>query len=433
MKKISALVLALVMMVSLAACGQTKKDTPDNSNSSSGVESNTSQTATDGDVTITFWHGYTPQKAEKLDEMIAEYQEENPGVTIQPKFVAEGEEMLTKVQTAVLSNQQPDLLWGYPTWTGPLVSTGKLLPVDDMIGDIQDDISKGLWDVGKYDGKFYSVPIEAGTLLLVYNQDMFDEVGITKAPETWEELEEACEKLTNDERKAISIPFAPNERTTWTWLCFLGQSGGNLLSDDYKEAGFTKEQGLEALEYYTGFYEKGYASITTGTGGSADPFTTGAVAMSLETQGTAKSYIEKFNMNIGVALLPANKDTATALGSNHYFMFDNGDDAKAKATMDFISWMTTGERQADWAISTGYVPVSKSASETELYKNFVAEAPYYAVATQSVQHGVGRPSIEQYPKISDAVSSAIEAIVYGQMDSETGINDIMNAIEKNLK
>lgn len=438
MKKIISTLLALTISLSLAGCASSpapsSSATPSETSGSETPNQETpaqEQSEANGEpIKISFWHGYTPDKAEKLDEMIALYQESNTNVIIEPQFIASGEEMLTKVQTSVMAGQQPDLLWGFPTWTGVLQSTGKLLPLDNLVGDFKSDIAEGPWDVATFDNQIYSVPIEGGTLLLIYNQDMFDEAGITAAPTTWEELTETAKKLTNNDHKGIYIAAEPNERTTWTWLCFLAQNGGKLLTADQSAVGFDKETGKEALQYYTDFILAGSAPQTSG---GQDPFLEKQVAMTIATQGAAKSYKEKFEMNIGVAKLPQNKAKASGLGSNHYFMFDNGDTAKQEAVMDFVQWMVTGDAQAEWAIATGYIPVSKSAGDSQVFANYVNENPFMEVAAQSLQMGVGRPSIEQYPKISNAISAVVEEIVYGKTDADAGMDKILAEINNILK
>ena len=42
------------------------------------------------------------------------------------------------------------------------------------------------------------IPFVALNSVMFYNKDMFEEAGITKVPETWEELREAAKKLTQD-------------------------------------------------------------------------------------------------------------------------------------------------------------------------------------------------------------------------------------------
>lgn len=159
---------------------------------------------------------------------------------------------------------------------------------------------------------------------MIYNKDMFDEAGIEDVPTTWDELYDVAKKLTNDEHKGIWLPIAPNERTSWTWECFLWQNGQDLLTPDYKTIAFDNEKGLEALATYTKFIADGIAPLTVGQ----DPFMDKDVAIIYGTQGAANAYINKYDMNIGVAMLPGKEKLATGLGSNHYFLFNNDDKKK---------------------------------------------------------------------------------------------------------
>lgn len=427
MKKRLLSVLALTLATSLFVGCSAKKEVKEPEKETVKNEAKVEQKAEP--VNVEFWHGYAADKAEVLDEMITKYNAENENVTVTAKFVAPGGEMLQKVQAAIMTDEQPDVLWGYPTWTGVLSSTGKLVNVGEMMEDsYKQDIPEGVLNAGKFDDKIYSVPIEAGTLYFIYNKDMFAEAGIENAPTTWEELKAVAPKLTNDDHKAIWMPLATNERTTWTWECFLWQNGGDLLKNNDTEIGFDRETGLEALTYYTDFIKEGYAPVTVGQ----DPFLDKEVAIVIGTQGAANAYINKYEMNVGVAMLPGNKQLATGLGSNHYFLFNN-DDAKVQASYDFVKWMTTGDNHAQWAIKSGYLPVAKSARESEVYKKYGEENPHMLVAAEALAYGVARPPIEEYPQISDVISSTIEAIAYDQMTAEEGIDNIITKSNEILK
>lgn len=425
MKKSLSAVLSLMLAVTLVMSGCAKEETP--------AETQSKETATTGEqattpekvesedmVTVDFWHGYTPEKTEVLDGLIAKYQEENPNVAINAKFVASGEEMLQKVQTALLTGEEPNLLWGYPTWTGVLESTGKLVELGARIDDeLKADLPKGIYEAGMVGGKVYSVPIEAGTLYMIYNKDRFEAMGIENPPTTWDELYETAKTLTDGEQYGIWLPIAPNERTSWTWETFLWQNGGSILNEEGNGIGFNNEAGLEALDMYVKIINDGYAPITVGQ----DPFLDGQVAIVYGTQGAANAYINKYEMNVGVAMLPGNKEMATGLGSNHYFMFKS-DEAVEAATLDFIKWMTTGENHAQWAIGAGYLPVSNSARESDTYKAFGEANPHMLEAAKALTYGVARPAIEEYPQISAAISETIEKIAYGTMSAEEGMKEI---------
>lgn len=425
MKRVLSLVVLMVLLMStvLVGCSNNTANT-----TNEPTKETTTETTTEEKVIVEFWHGYTAEKTAVLDALIERYEAENANVDIEAKFVATGEEMLQKVQAAVLSDQQPDLLWGYPTWTGVLESTDKLVEVGARLDeDHKSDIPEGLLNAGAYNGKVYSLPIEAGTLYMIYNKDMFDAAGIENVPTTWDELREAAKALTSGDQYGIWLPITPGERTTWTWETFLWQNGSDLLNAEGK-LGFNNEQGLEALTFYTDMVKDGYAPLTVGQ----DPFIDKQVAIVYATQGAANAYINKYEMNVGVAMLPGKEKLATGLGSNHYFMFKSDEKVEAE-TLKFMKWMTTGETHAEWAIKAGYLPVSESAKNSEMYKTFGEENQHMLEAAKALSYGVARPPIEEYPKLSTAISEVIEKIVYGELTAEEGLKTITEEADKIFK
>ncbi len=412
MKKL--LVALLLGTLVFTGCGSSES-----TEEGSGAEST-------GEVEITLWHGFPTEKADYLQKMADEYSEQTEGVTITTEFVAASEDILPKVQTALMNDTQPDILWGAPSMTGVLATSGKLVDLTDSISEEwRSDIPEGLWDAGKFEGKTYSVPVEAGTLVLIYNKEMFEEAGIETAPTTWEELYDTAEALTTEDRKGIWMPIDPNnERTTWTWLCFLEQNGYSLLNDDYTEVGFDKEGVVETLDYYTSFITDGIAPITVGE----DAFAEEQVAMIIGTQGAANAYVENYGMDIGVEMLPGNEELSTGLGTNHYYLFDNGDKVEEEA-LKFMEYMTTGEKNAEWVINAGYLPVSNEAKESEAFKSFVADKPHFEKAAEVLEYGFSRPSIEEYTQISNTISSAIEAIAFESMTVEEAADTIVTETE----
>ena len=418
MKKLFASLLTCVMLASVVftGCGT------NNDNSKATPAANEK-------VTISFWHGYTPEKEAILKEMIARYQTENPNVVIVPKFTASGEEMLQKVQSAILTNDIPDLVWGFPTWTGVLASSGKLKELNTVVDDgMKKDIFKGLMDCGTLNGKLYSIPVEAGALVLIYNKDMFAEAGLKDAPKDWDELYTYAKALTNDKHKGIWLPIKPDERTTWTWETFLWQNSGSLLDSSEKAIAFDSEKGLEAFKMYAKFIKDGYSLKDIGN----DPFIEKQAAMIFGTQGAANSYISKYKMNVGVADLPKKDKIATGLGSNHLFIFKTGD-KKEKAALDFCKWMTSGKNNAEWVTKTGYLPVSQSGVDSDVFKKFGSDNPHMLVAANTLKYGVARPAIEQYPKISTLIAQAIEYAAFDKKSPEDAFKDAAAEAKKILK
>lgn len=59
-------------------------------------------------------------------------------------------------------------------------------------------------------------------------------------------------------------------------------------------------------------------------------------------------------------------------------------------------------------MKSGYLPVSISARDSQEYQDFGIENPHYIQAAKALAHGVARPPIEEYPKLSELISSTIE-------------------------
>jgi ABC-type glycerol-3-phosphate transport system substrate-binding protein len=407
----SGLSLALAGAVLAGCAGKKQEEGQQAPNNAAGKN-------TAAKVTLTFWHGYTPDKQKVLQEYIAKYQQVNPNVEIKEQFVASGEEMLKKVQVGLASNQLPDITWGDPTWTGVLASSGKVQNVEDLMdADMKKDFFPGALDANRYQGKVYSLPIEAGSLELIYNKDMFSAAGINEGPKTWDELLTDAKKLTKGDQYGIYIPIQPDERTAWTWETFLWQNGGALEKDGKPAFGGT--EGLEAMQFYTDLITKYKVAPLDKIDVDAS-FQSGKLAMVIGTQGAANAYAK--TTNIGVVPLPAHKNQATGLGTNTIYLFKS-DKAKEQAAWDFVKWLTSTENNADWAIKTGYLPVRASSVDTAAYKAFGEKNLGSLVAAQSLKNGVTRPNGSYYPKMSSAISNAIQKVIYGKEDAKTALDE----------
>jgi multiple sugar transport system substrate-binding protein len=97
-----------------------------------------------------------------------------------------------------------------------------------LFEDLSGDWKKNGWDSmyastkesSTYNGKQYAAPTVYYSWGLFYRKDLFQKVGITSEPKTWDQLMDACKKL-----KAAGItPFAVGGRDAWTlagWFDYL--------------------------------------------------------------------------------------------------------------------------------------------------------------------------------------------------------------------
>ena len=194
-------------------------------------------------VTIEWWHIQTQEERGAFwDELIAEYTEMNPNVTIEVT-VLENEAFKSQLVTAMQAGDPPDL---FQSWGG-----GVLWEFADagLVRDISPEL-EGEWgdsftaqaalNLYGQDGAYYGVPWTWGAVGLFYNRALFEEAGLDpdNPPETWEEFLAAVQTF----KDAGITPIALGEGEKWPghfWWVYLAirLGGEEAFLDAYNRDG----------------------------------------------------------------------------------------------------------------------------------------------------------------------------------------------------
>ena len=176
MKKILALVLALVMILSLVACGA--KEEPAATEAPKAEAAPEAAPAAPAEKTPADYTGnlvvYSPHDADPLNAGVALFQAAYPNINVE--VIAAGTGELCQRVVAESANPQGDVLWGggadtlaaYVDYFAPYVCAN-----DDVIGDAYKDAAD-LW-IGES-------PLP---MVIIYNKTLIDEADV---PKTWDDL-----------------------------------------------------------------------------------------------------------------------------------------------------------------------------------------------------------------------------------------------------
>jgi multiple sugar transport system substrate-binding protein len=165
-------------------------------------------------VAITFRYAFSD--GDVIRDALVDFEKKNPGikVNLQRSSFSEARDQLVR-EAAVGGG--PDVAHLAFVWVRDLGIAGALMPLNDLVksrgvGRSWDDFVAGNLT---YDdsGRFYGVPWATDTWAMVYNGKVLKEAGITKTPETWEELRNASRQI--------------KQRTGKTGFGFPGGAGGN--------------------------------------------------------------------------------------------------------------------------------------------------------------------------------------------------------------
>ena len=201
-KKVMALALASVMTASLAACGgggQTtttaaQSDAPNETTAAPAEKSEDSnEAAPSGEggslVYWSMWEATEPQ-GQAIQEAVDKFTEDT-GIAVDLQF---------KGRTGIREGLQPALDAGTnidlfdedidrvnTTWGQYLMDLEDLAKAADYEATANAGLIAACREVGG--GTLKSIPYQPNVFAFFYNQAIFDEVGITQVPQTWEELD----------------------------------------------------------------------------------------------------------------------------------------------------------------------------------------------------------------------------------------------------
>lgn len=211
MKKLLALVLALVMLVSvfsLTGC-QSQEPAPEAGSTPKSEEPKTEASEPAGKKTITFMGWGTDDEIAAYTAMIEQFEAIYTDVDVEYIVVAD-DEFDIKLQTMIGAGECPDVFYCSIDKMLKYAATGNLLDITPYVesNDIFD--ADNVWDcalnlyrfdgVNQGSGSIYALPKDVSVFPIFYNVDLFKEAGVTpptaEDPWDWNDYVEAAKKLT---------------------------------------------------------------------------------------------------------------------------------------------------------------------------------------------------------------------------------------------
>ena len=386
------------------------------------------ENASDDALHLTFYYPVNVggSAAALIEQICADFNKEHPDIVVEPVYTGNYDDTVTKIQTAIQGGTPPDVFVSLATQRFTMASTGMAMPLDDLIAAdgeegqaYIDDFLDGFMLDSYVDGKIYSIPFQRSTMVLFYNKDAFAEVGLDPEapPETWEEVVEYGQKLTNENRYGVGLALnSGSAQWAFTGFCLQNSvNGENLMTDDGKQVLFDTPENVEALQFWLDLQNK-YQIMAPGIVQWTDlptQFLAGEVAMIYHTTGNMANINENAEFEFGAAFLPGNKRVAAPTGGGNFYISNGISEERVQAAWEFIKFATDTERAAQWSLDTGYVATRESCFETDLIKNYYEEVPQAKVAYDQIPYSAPELTTYNAAEIWRVLNDNIQSAVVG--------------------
>lgn len=202
-KKISAVVLAGLMALSLAACSGGSQSTGSSTGGSSSAASgsSSSSSAASGDkVELEYWfEGAGPERTPTHEAIINGFNDQSDNIKVNGLYV-DLSSGLDKVNVAWAGGGMPDIIYAQDSWQSNMFVQGMCLQLDDWFEawdekDQFDPASLASARAKDMQGRLFVIPVATNLTGIWYRKDVFEEKGV-EAPTTWDNFFSAVEKLT---------------------------------------------------------------------------------------------------------------------------------------------------------------------------------------------------------------------------------------------
>lgn len=361
-------------------------------------------------------------EGEVLGELAAQFEEENPDVTIDVTAVP-WESAHDRIATAIAGGETPDISMLGTTWVGEFAATGAFEPTPEDLVD-ESSFFEGSWNTTVVDDVAYGVPWYVDTRVLYYRTDLAEAAGV-EAPSTWDEYTAFAQAL-KDQGATSGVSLPPGGFDSWQYVAPLAwQQGGDILDADGQTFTLDSAQWQEAFAFYASFFEQGISEPVRLEGGEIEQkfisgevgsFYSGPYHVSLLLEQGGPDFADKF----AVAMVPGADSRTSFTGGGNLAVFDDSDNRDA--AWKFIRWLSQPETQVAWYDVSTDLPSVEAAWDDPVF----ADDPYLSVFGEQLTDSKAPPAIPTWAQVSAVIDQELEKVTRG----ETSVDEALAAVQQ---
>lgn len=333
-------------------------------------------------VEITFWHAMNGEQETALKKLVDKFTKENSNIKVTLQNQSSYPDLQQKITATTASPKDlPTITQAYPDWLLNAMDENLVVDLKPYIEnktlkfDNYDDILEGFRQASTIDGKIYGMPFNKSTEVLWYNKTLLDKHNIA-VPTTYEEFAKASKEV-KEKANIVGGGFDSLSNYYTTYL-----KNEDVTFDSKLDP--TSEASKKAVNYYLDGVKGGYFRIAGTDKYLSGPFGNETIALYVGSNA-GEAFVKQGvgdKFEIGAAPYPAKY---VMQQGTDLFVFSSATAEQKTAAYKLLQFLTTKENQIEWAKATGYIPVRKSAIESDEYKNSgTLIAPILADATKNL-------------------------------------------------
>jgi multiple sugar transport system substrate-binding protein len=377
-------------------------------------------------VTVTYWHTHSDAEAAQLGKLIDMFEKDNPGIHIEPTQYAY-DDFKKALLTAIAGGEAPDVVRMDIVWVPQFAQQGALLQLDTAMPDFKtlaDGVFPGPLATNYWDGKYWGLPLDTNTQVLLWNQDLFDKAGIKQPPATVQEFaDDACKLSSGDKQYG----YALGGTYFWAPAPLFYAMGGKVVDDKLTTAdGYINgKESVAAFQTLVDLFKKGCLSpnVLGGGIGTAQGHATGLYAMIIDGPWMVDIYKGQYpDFKVNFAPIPTGSDgkTSSVVG---------GEDVVVSSTTqhqaEALTWVKylMSEPAQLFMGQVGVMPTLKSLTGSKDLP------PYFEVFMKQLETAQARVAHPKWDDMDGAINAAFTKMLKGDATVQEALDEAAKTID----
>jgi multiple sugar transport system substrate-binding protein len=421
-------VLALALFASAAAFGAGQSD--------SGTA------AMDEPVTIQVWVQADAVRYPGFEAVSAEFEKQYPQTEVELTNVPGGwGDLYRKLLAGYVGKTWPDVLYAKGYALVDFAQRGMLTDLTDFWNKDKDGklnaspvFHKHVEQGSSYKGKVYGLPRGQYWFGLAYNKDLFEQAGVAKPPETWEEFSQTAGKISKLGPDIHGFGMYTYNRADSTGAetildIWTKQNGGSIMEYDgtkpvYSLAGNKKAE--EALSFLHSQIYRDKSFLSPDLDGSRETlFHADQLGMTWAHGGHISRYAKAApDLNYSIAPMPGHPKRTAYIADQKWMV--SGQTKYVTQSWDYISFFTSEDSEAMFAPYEGHVSVWEANWSLPVYQH-----PGYQGLIKQLQ----LPDTEAFAihpgwnETRSAVAGEVQKVLFDQMTPAAALQAAQKAAD----
>jgi len=397
------------------------------------------------DNTILYWCSNNTYEIQFAKLMADNWNKNNKDVLIKFQPVPEGRSSEEIILAAVVGNTTPDIysnMWqgdveAYAQ-AGVLVAFDTLKGFMDFINERCD--SEVIEEIRSLDGHIYQIPWKINPIMLIYNEKILSDLGLSKPPQTYSDFYEASAKFQKDANGDGYIDrwFGYSEVLVTWWQRFfdfyplyLAASGGAPLVKENR-AVFDNEYAVSVFKFLRMLYKKNYFSREQ-LSARQDVFLSSIIATRFtgpwEISHADKFKPEGFEYNfLPIPVPDDHKGPVYTYGDpKNIVIFKTCNNPQT--AWEYIKTLINLDGDLNLLQITNQIPRRKNISIDDYFDEYFNQNPKMKVFANQSRYVRGTDASPVLKEVFDLISQEYEAcVIYGIKTPEQAIKDASDAV-----